>query len=188
MWKMHLIHKRFPSKCLNEILSSNFSRLCCVCMDFLIAVCTWEGLSTSCLSFRWYHQDLPCRDSKNPFSTDREHPGHLERNKHKEVSCWSWFGSSSKMSSNSMAHLRFGDICFFQTGKLDPHYPKICGHKGNVLDIKWNPFNDFVIASCSEDATVSLPACLCVITWLMCFLGKERKHKPKRPWMRCEST
>ncbi|XP_048360015.1 coronin-2A, partial [Sphaerodactylus townsendi] len=44
----------------------------------------------------------------------------------------------------------------FQTGKLDPHYPRICGHKGNVLDIKWNPFNDFVIASCSEDATVKV--------------------------------
>ncbi|XP_077201602.1 coronin-2A isoform X2 [Paroedura picta] len=43
-----------------------------------------------------------------------------------------------------------------QTGKLDPHYPRICGHKGNVLDIKWNPFNDFVIASCSEDATVKV--------------------------------
>ncbi|KFP12977.1 Coronin-2A [Egretta garzetta] len=47
-------------------------------------------------------------------------------------------------------------IPIHQTGKLDPHYPKICGHKGNVLDIKWNPFNDFVIASCSEDATVKV--------------------------------
>ncbi|XP_061492248.1 coronin-2A isoform X2 [Rhineura floridana] len=43
-----------------------------------------------------------------------------------------------------------------QTGKLDPHYPRICGHKGNVLDIKWNPFDDFVIASCSEDTTVKI--------------------------------
>ncbi|XP_029776660.1 coronin-2A isoform X1 [Suricata suricatta] len=43
-----------------------------------------------------------------------------------------------------------------QTGKLDPHYPKVCGHKGNVLDIKWNPFNDFEIASCSEDATIKI--------------------------------
>nr|XP_056703930.1 coronin-2A [Euleptes europaea] len=43
-----------------------------------------------------------------------------------------------------------------QTGKLDPHYPRVSGHKGNVLDIKWNPFNDFVIASCSEDATVKV--------------------------------
>ncbi|NWJ08981.1 COR2A protein, partial [Crypturellus undulatus] len=47
-------------------------------------------------------------------------------------------------------------IPIHQTGKLDPHYPKICGHKGNVLDIKWNPFNDFVIASCSEDTTVKI--------------------------------
>ncbi|XP_010724481.1 coronin-2A [Meleagris gallopavo] len=47
-------------------------------------------------------------------------------------------------------------IPIHQTGKLDPHYPRICGHKGNVLDIKWNPFNDFVIASCSEDATVKI--------------------------------
>ncbi|XP_063770740.1 coronin-2A isoform X2 [Pseudophryne corroboree] len=43
-----------------------------------------------------------------------------------------------------------------QSGKLDPHYPKVCGHKGNVLDIKWNPFDDYVIASCSEDASVKI--------------------------------
>ncbi|XP_055973044.1 coronin-2A [Sorex fumeus] len=43
-----------------------------------------------------------------------------------------------------------------QTGKLNPHYPKVCGHQRNVLDIKWNPFNDFQIASCSEDATVKI--------------------------------
>uniref|UniRef100_A0A8B9G1S9 Coronin n=1 Tax=Amazona collaria TaxID=241587 RepID=A0A8B9G1S9_9PSIT len=47
-------------------------------------------------------------------------------------------------------------IPIHQTGKLDPHYPRIWGHRGNVLDIKWNPFNDFVIASCSEDATVKI--------------------------------
>ncbi|XP_005382890.1 PREDICTED: coronin-2A isoform X3 [Chinchilla lanigera] len=45
---------------------------------------------------------------------------------------------------------------FKQTGKLDPHYPKVCGHRGNILDIKWNPFNDFEIASCSEDATIKI--------------------------------
>ncbi|CAH2293646.1 coronin-2A isoform X1 [Pelobates cultripes] len=43
-----------------------------------------------------------------------------------------------------------------QSGKLDPHYPKVCGHRGNVLDIKWNPFDDYVIASCSEDASVKI--------------------------------
>lgn len=52
-----------------------------------------------------------------------------------------------------------------QTGKVDPHHPKISGHRGNVLDIKWNPFNDFCIASCSEDATVSVNI-QCVYTHL----------------------
>lgn len=30
------------------------------------------------------------------------------------------------------------------------------GHTGPVLDIKWNPFDDNVIASCSDDCTVKL--------------------------------
>ncbi|EPQ10429.1 Coronin-2A [Myotis brandtii] len=47
-------------------------------------------------------------------------------------------------------------IPLHQTGKLDPHYPKVCGHRGNVLDIKWNPFDDFEIASASEDATIKI--------------------------------
>lgn len=41
-----------------------------------------------------------------------------------------------------------------QTGKVDPHHPRVSGHRGKVLDIKWNPFDDYCIASCSEDATV----------------------------------
>lgn len=85
------------------------------------------------------------------------------------------------MSCNSMAHLRFDDICFFQTGKLDPHYPKVCGHKGSVLDIKWNPFNDFVIASCSEDATVSLPACTLYYYLANVLFGERNKKETKRP-------
>ncbi|XP_048471713.1 coronin-2B-like [Rhincodon typus] len=40
-----------------------------------------------------------------------------------------------------------------QTGRIDPLYPKVCGHQGNVLDIKWNPFVDNVLASCSEDTS-----------------------------------
>ncbi|XP_049752911.1 coronin-2A [Elephas maximus indicus] len=47
-------------------------------------------------------------------------------------------------------------IPLHQTGKLDPHFPKVCGHRGNVLDIKWNPFDDFEIASCSEDTTIKI--------------------------------
>ncbi|KAM9314181.1 coronin-2A [Pholidichthys leucotaenia] len=42
------------------------------------------------------------------------------------------------------------------TGKVDPHHPKVSGHRANVLDIKWNPFNDCCIASCSEDSTVKV--------------------------------
>ncbi|XP_025774970.1 coronin-2B [Puma concolor] len=40
-----------------------------------------------------------------------------------------------------------------QTGRIEPNYPKVCGHQGNVLDIKWNPFIDNIIASCSEDTS-----------------------------------
>ncbi|XP_037546577.1 coronin-2A [Nematolebias whitei] len=42
------------------------------------------------------------------------------------------------------------------TGKVDPHHPRVSGHRGHVLDVKWNPFNDYCIASCSEDATVKV--------------------------------
>uniref|UniRef100_A0A5F9D6D4 Coronin n=1 Tax=Oryctolagus cuniculus TaxID=9986 RepID=A0A5F9D6D4_RABIT len=41
-------------------------------------------------------------------------------------------------------------------GLIEPNYPKVCGHQGNVLDIKWNPFIDTVIASCSEDTSVRI--------------------------------
>ncbi|CAM4492891.1 unnamed protein product [Leuciscus chuanchicus] len=47
-------------------------------------------------------------------------------------------------------------LSIHHTGKVDPHHPKVSGHRGNVLDIKWNPFDDFCIASCSEDATVKI--------------------------------
>lgn len=34
--------------------------------------------------------------------------------------------------------------------------PKVCGHKAAVLDIKFNPFNENMIASASEDCTVKV--------------------------------
>ncbi|XP_033225716.1 coronin-2A-like [Belonocnema kinseyi] len=40
------------------------------------------------------------------------------------------------------------------TGRLDFNASRVTGHTGPVLDIKWNPFNDNVIASCSDDCTV----------------------------------
>ncbi|XP_041841215.1 coronin-2B-like [Melanotaenia boesemani] len=42
------------------------------------------------------------------------------------------------------------------TGRVDPQHPRVCGHGGRVLDIKWNPFDDYCIASCSEDCTVKI--------------------------------
>jgi len=41
-------------------------------------------------------------------------------------------------------------------GKVDPKLPLISGHKSVVLDIDWNPFNDDLIASASEDCTVKI--------------------------------
>eukprot|EP01137_Pigoraptor_chileana_P024083 Opistho-2@91464 len=40
--------------------------------------------------------------------------------------------------------------------RVDANVPKVTGHKGAVLDIAWNPFNDNVIASCSDDCTVKV--------------------------------
>ncbi|KAM8772351.1 coronin-2A isoform X2 [Acanthopagrus latus] len=47
-------------------------------------------------------------------------------------------------------------LSIHHTGKVDPHTPRVSGHKGNVLDVKWNPFSDYCIASCSEDTTVKV--------------------------------
>ncbi|XP_074661176.1 coronin-6-like isoform X2 [Tubulanus polymorphus] len=41
-------------------------------------------------------------------------------------------------------------------GRVDINAPKVCGHAGPVMDIKWNPFDDHQIASCSEDATIKV--------------------------------
>lgn len=46
-------------------------------------------------------------------------------------------------------------ILNFQTGRLDFNASRVTGHSGPILDIKWSPFNDNVIASCSDDCTVS---------------------------------
>ncbi|XP_061619975.1 coronin-2A-like isoform X2 [Phyllopteryx taeniolatus] len=42
------------------------------------------------------------------------------------------------------------------TGRVDPQHPRVCGHRAQVVDIKWNPFDDSCIASCSEDCTVKI--------------------------------
>lgn len=39
-------------------------------------------------------------------------------------------------------------------GRLDVDAPRVAGHEGDVLDLDWNPFNDNMIASGSEDMKV----------------------------------
>ncbi|BFZ14229.1 hypothetical protein BsWGS_17268 [Bradybaena similaris] len=41
-------------------------------------------------------------------------------------------------------------------GRVDVNCPRICGHEGAIMDIKWNPFDDCIIASGSDDATVKI--------------------------------
>ncbi|XP_058266701.1 coronin-2B isoform X2 [Hemibagrus wyckioides] len=47
-------------------------------------------------------------------------------------------------------------VCVLQKGRVDPHHPRVCGHSARVLDVKWDPFDDQRIASCSEDCTVKV--------------------------------
>uniref|UniRef100_A0A915KSB1 Coronin n=1 Tax=Romanomermis culicivorax TaxID=13658 RepID=A0A915KSB1_ROMCU len=42
------------------------------------------------------------------------------------------------------------------TGKVDYHTGRVSGHNGVVNDLKWNPFNDNIIASCSDDTKIKL--------------------------------
>jgi len=41
-------------------------------------------------------------------------------------------------------------------GRVENDSPKITGHKGAVLDLKWNPFNENLVASGSDDCTVKV--------------------------------
>eukprot|EP00088_Acartia_fossae_P016442 TRINITY_DN1919_c0_g1_i2.p1 TRINITY_DN1919_c0_g1~~TRINITY_DN1919_c0_g1_i2.p1 ORF type:complete len:628 (+),score=126.99 TRINITY_DN1919_c0_g1_i2:93-1976(+) len=43
-----------------------------------------------------------------------------------------------------------------QPNRSGRHVCRVVGHTAQVLDIKWNPFNDNIIASASEDCTVKL--------------------------------
>ena len=43
-----------------------------------------------------------------------------------------------------------------QVGRVERDHPMVTGHTGTVLDIKWCPHNDNVIASCGEDTTVKV--------------------------------
>ncbi|ORZ08355.1 hypothetical protein BCR42DRAFT_144034 [Absidia repens] len=50
----------------------------------------------------------------------------------------------------------FGVIPLSTVGKLPENYPLYRGHTGPVLDTAFNPFNDYVVASGSEDSKVMI--------------------------------
>lgn len=43
-----------------------------------------------------------------------------------------------------------------QTGRVSNSAPRVCGHRGPVTDVKWSPFNDNIVASCSDDTTIKI--------------------------------
>lgn len=47
-------------------------------------------------------------------------------------------------------------IPLIHTGKVDFQRKKVIGHAGQIFDLKFNPFNDYQIASCSDDCTIKL--------------------------------
>jgi len=50
----------------------------------------------------------------------------------------------------------FVPILYSDSGKRTPNPPLVAGHKGDVLDIEYHPFNPYIVASASEDCTVKI--------------------------------
>lgn len=50
----------------------------------------------------------------------------------------------------------FVPIVYSDKGKRTPNPPLVAGHKGEVLDIDYHPFNPYLIGSASEDCTVKI--------------------------------
>ena len=110
--------------------------------------------------------------SKMPFKIRSSKYRHVYGNPHKEDVCY----KNIKITKNAAHDSAFcavnpkfvavvteecGGGAFIvipikHTGRIDMNTPKVSGHRGPVLDLKWNPFNDNEIASCSEDTTIKV--------------------------------
>lgn len=55
-----------------------------------------------------------------------------------------------------VADIAFVVIPINNTGRIDFQCCKVIGHVGQVLDLKWNPFNDQQIASASDDCSIKI--------------------------------
>ena len=58
----------------------------------------------------------------------------------------------------------------FQTGRVELNHPTVCGHTSAVLEVKFCPFNDNMIASCGEDCLIKI--------WDIPDGGKSSQHPP----------
>lgn len=59
--------------------------------------------------------------------------------------CWQAEGGGS-----------FAVVPHDRTGKLGADFPLVAGHKAVVLDVQFNPFNESIVASASEDGTAKI--------------------------------
>uniref|UniRef100_A0AAG5DAI4 Coronin n=1 Tax=Anopheles atroparvus TaxID=41427 RepID=A0AAG5DAI4_ANOAO len=55
-----------------------------------------------------------------------------------------------------VADTTFVVIPLGMTGRIDFQCCKVIGHAGQLLDLKWNPFDDHMIASASDDCTIKI--------------------------------
>uniref|UniRef100_A0A1I7VTF7 Coronin n=1 Tax=Loa loa TaxID=7209 RepID=A0A1I7VTF7_LOALO len=49
-----------------------------------------------------------------------------------------------------------GFVLKFEAGRIEKDYPFVDAHRAPCLEVAWSPFNDNVIASCSEDTTCKI--------------------------------
>jgi len=43
-----------------------------------------------------------------------------------------------------------------KTGRLEPDHPKVSAHKEYIVDMQWNPYDDDMLATCSEDGSIKI--------------------------------
>jgi coronin-1B/1C/6 len=80
-----------------------------------------------------------------------------------KVSRSAWDSNKIKVNTKFFAVLweasgggAFAVIPHEEKGKVKADLPLVCGHKAEVLDVDFNPFNEFLVASASEDAYVKI--------------------------------
>jgi len=80
-----------------------------------------------------------------------------------KVSRSAWDSNKIKVNTKYVAVMweaggggAFAVIPLGMQGKISPNLPLVCGHKAEVLDIDFHPFNESLIASASEDCYVKI--------------------------------